>query len=102
MSKPELVHEREVYGFTLRHSHANDYAVLVDAAGTEQEFAENLGMIAQGAPSATLLAITAAKRGQADNDALRKMLKSPPVVVDSPLPMEDEPDTDVLLESEGE
>ena len=29
----QLVHEREVYGFTLRHSHENDYAVLVDAAG---------------------------------------------------------------------
>lgn len=101
MSKPELVHERDCYGFTLRHSHANDYAVLVDAAGNSQEFAENLGMIAQGAPSATLLAIAAAKRGQADNEALRKSLKEPkPVVVDSPL--SDEPDTDVELESEGE
>ena len=94
MSKPELIHERDCYGFTLRHSHANDYAVLVDAAGDEQEFVENLGMVSQGAPSATLLAITAAKRGQADNEALRKSLANKPV--------EDEPDTDVIVESEGE
>jgi hypothetical protein len=66
MSKPELAHEREVYGCTLKHSHDNAYAVLVDADGHEQEFTENLGMIAQGAPSATLLAIHAAKR---DRDA---------------------------------
>lgn len=95
MSKPELVHERDVYGFTLRHSHENEYAVLVDAAGVEQEFVEDLGMIAQGAPSATLLAIHAAKRGQADNEALRQSLKNQP-------PAENEPDTDVMLESEGE
>lgn len=94
MSKPELVHEREVYGFTLRHSHHNERAVLVDASGVEQEFSEERGMIAQGAPSATLLAITAAKRGQSDNEALRKSLKEAPPA--------DEPDTDLMLEREGE
>lgn len=94
MSKPELVHEREVYGFTLRHSHQNEYAVLVNAAGVEEEFSEDLGMISQGAASATLLAITAAKRGKAENEALRKSLRDAPPA--------DEPDTDVILESEGE
>lgn len=62
--KPALEHERQVYGCTLKHSHANDYAVLVDADGKEQEFLENQGMVVQGAPSATLLAIHAAKRDQ--------------------------------------
>jgi hypothetical protein len=62
--KPALEHERQAYGCTLKHSHDNAYAVLVDGDGHEQEFTENLGMIAQGAPSATLLAIHAAKRDQ--------------------------------------
>jgi hypothetical protein len=96
--KPALEHEREVYGYTLRHSHDNDYAVLVDFEGKEQEFSENLGMIAQGAPSATLLAITKAKQTQAEHEKAkvdaRKTEKA--IVVDSPLP------TDEPLESEGD
>lgn len=62
--KPELTHACEHYGCTIRHTLDNDHAVMVAPDGSEQAFSENLGMIAQGAPSATLLAIHAAKADQ--------------------------------------
>lgn len=102
MSKPELVHERVVYGCTLKHSHENDYAVLVDADGAEQEFLEDLGMIAQGAPSATLLAIHAAKRDQ-EARVLSKAdkAKAKRAAAEEPTP-EPDPTPAVETESEGE
>lgn len=100
--KPELVHERVVYGCNLKHSHENDYAVLTDPDGKEHIFVDDPGMIAQGAPSATLLAIHAAKRDQAaraqdkiEEAKAKRYAAMKPVVVDSPIENE-------ATESEGE
>lgn len=62
MSKDqELTHEYQQYGCTIRHTLEGDYATVTTPDGAEHQFSENLGMIAQGAPSAHLLAIQAAK-----------------------------------------
>lgn len=100
--KPELTHERDAYGCKIRHAFHNDYAVLTDPDGREQEFQVDRAMIAQGADSATLEAVRWAKVDEAarigqkrqdrkDEAAARKAAElvaqaDLPTVVDSPLP----------------
>lgn len=72
MSKPELVHRFENYGCVIKCAHYHEYAVLIDRDGNEQQFEVDRGMIAQGADNATLLAIHAAIKDQADRAAARK------------------------------